>query len=66
MDRGGKPGRASEWVVALFTAAVLGAVALWADGKVLYALGAVVLVVVALRVLSGIIAALLVLIVGRP
>ena len=65
MDRGGKPGRASEWVVAIFTAAVLGAVALWADGKVLYALGALVLLVVVLRVLAATFTVLLGVIVGR-
>ena len=66
MDVDDKPGWVFECVCGLIGGAVVLAVALWSDGKVLYVLGALVLLVVALRVLSGIIAALLVLIVGRP
>ena len=68
MDRDDKPGWGStgEWVGALIFGAIFLAVALWSDGKVLYALGAIVLVVVALRVLAAIITVLLGVIVGRP
>ena len=66
MDRGDRRDWISEWVLALIAGAVVLAMALWNDGKLLYALGAIVLLVVALRVLAAIIAFLLGAIAGRP